>query len=368
MITRLLRALIWLASIAAAVAFAVVVARAFDHPAPASPLEGALLDGAQRLIQHRPLYADPLTGASPTLMPGFPVVLSVLAGPLGVQLWIPRVLTVVATVLVAVVVLVIVRAETLSWTFAAAGFGSALAGCGLLAGAPDLARPEMLMLLLALAGFAVVRFTMGPLGAVLAAMLLTAACVVHLAGVWFLAAALLYIAIEDHPRLFVTAFALALTCGGGYVALSSLFGPWFNFVAWDLPLHSLRFDPTLLLQFVGAQLLGQPGVLVLATVLSFALPAPPWRGNRGLWVFMGFAMLGAGLLATQGASADPGYFLPGVVVMALLGPVSMERITRHLSTWPGSTRNEGHGVALVALALQFIVFSTAVPAALASLR
>lgn len=368
MVTRLLRALIWLASVAAAVAFAVVVVRRFDSPSAASPIEGALLEYTQRLIQHRPLYVDPLAGVPPVVMPGFPFLLSVLAGPLGAQLWIPRVICIVATVLVAVVVMVIVRAETLSWTFAAAGFGIVLGGSCLLAGAPDLARPEMLMLLLALAGFAAVRFTMGPLGAIAAVALLTAACAVDPIAVWFMVAALLYIAIEDRQRLLGTVFAVALVCGGGYVALSDFLGPWFNFFAWDLPLHSLRFAPTMLLQYVGIQLLGQLGVLAVASVLSFALPAPPWRGNRGLWMFMGFAMLVAGVLATQGAETDPERLLLAVVVLALLGPISMERVTRHLAAWPGSSRQEGHGVALAALALQFLVLSTAVPAALASLR
>ena len=165
----------------------------------------------------------------------------------------------------------------------------------------------------------------------------------------------------------MTLIALAILAGGGFVALSLCLGPWFNFFAWDLPLHSLRFEPTMLLQFLGTRMLGQLGVLAVGAVLTFALPAPPWRGNRGLWMFMGFAMLAAVLAATQGGNADPALLVPGVVVLALLGPMSLERLTRYLAAWPGSNRVEGQGVALVALALQFIILSTAVPAALASL-
>jgi hypothetical protein len=38
----------------------------------------------------------------------------------------------------------------------------------------------------------------------------------------------------------------------------------------------------------------------------------------------------------------------------------MQRITGHLSAWPGSTRLAGRGVVLAALALQFVVFLSCV--------
>jgi len=46
--------------------------------------------------------------------------------------------------------------------------------------------------------------------------------------------------------------------------------------------------------------------------------------------------------------------------LAMLGPMSMQRVTGHLSAWPGSTRLAGRGVVLAALALQMIVFLTCV--------
>lgn len=366
MASRFLRALLWLASAAAAVAFAVVVVRRFDNPIAPTAVEGALLDYVQRLLQHRPLYAEPSIPSPPALMPGFPAALSLLARVVGLDLSELRFISVVATVLSAGAVIVIVRAETMSWTFAAAGGGFVFAGCAFIVGQPELARPEMLMLLLALAGFGAVRYTLGIPGALLAALLLTAGCFIDPMGAWFTVAAMTYMAIEDTRRFVVTLLAVALLSGCGYVVLSLLLGPWFNFFAWDLPLHSLRFEPATLHRFLGTQLLGRLGVLTLATVLSFALPAPPWRGSRGLWMFMGFATLGAGLLATQGAAFESELLVPGVIVLALLGPISLERVTRHLAAWPGSSRVEGHGIALAALALQFLAFSTAVPAAFKS--
>ena len=40
----------------------------------------------------------------------------------------------------------------------------------------------------------------------------------------------------------------------------------------------------------------------------------------------------------------------------VLGPISMQKITRHLSAWPGSTRLGGEGVVLAGLSLQFFMF------------
>jgi hypothetical protein len=367
MFTQIMRALIWMTSAAAAILFTLVVIQRLAHPAAPSPLEGALLDYAQRVIEHRPLYVEPASPAPPPLMPGYPVLLSLLDRVFGVRLDVLRVLSVLATVLAAVAVAAIVRAETLSSTFSVASAGLVLAGCALIAGQPDLARPEMLMLVLVLSGYAALRFTSGALGAMLGALLLTTACTIHPFAVWFTVGALCFVGIDDRRRLLVMLVALAVLAGGGFVALSFYLGPWFNFFAVDLPLHSLHFEPTTLLQFLGSQMLGQLGVLAVGAVLTFALPAPPWRGNRGLWMFMGIAMLASGLAATQGGGADPALLVPGVVVLALLGPMSLERLTRYLAAWPGSNRVEGQGVALVALALQFIILATAVPAALATL-
>ena len=86
------------------------------------------------------------------------------------------------------------------------------------------------------------------------------------------------------------------------------------------------------------------------------LPVAPWLGPAGMWVCMAFATACAGLFATQSAFAGPQYLVPSVVILAIIGPVSMQRITRHLSAWPGSSRLGGDGVVLAGLSLQFFMF------------
>jgi hypothetical protein len=161
--------------------------------------------------------------------------------------------------------------------------------------------------------------------------------------------------LEDRKSLLAFTLALAAFLGGGHVGLSFGLGPWFNFHAWDAALAALRFEPLGLLRFLGTQLLGTLGVLILATVLSFALPRGPWRGFAGVWTWMGLAAIAAGLFDTQSALIQTQALRSAVVALAILGPISIQRVTHHLSAWPGSTRLGGQNVVLTALALQFVM-------------
>lgn len=220
------------------------------------------------------------------------------------------------------------------------------------------------MLLLVLGGCLALRYWSGIAGAMLASSLMAAACFTHWAGLWFAFAALLHLGALDRGRCAAYAFGLTVLVGGGQVALTLHLGPWFNFQAWEAPLRAIRFEPVGLLALLGSQLLGSFGVLTLAIVLSFAMPVRPWRGVVGLWTWMGFAALGAGMAATQSATAGAGPLLFAVVVLAILGPISVQRVTHHLSAWPGSSRLGGQGVALTALALQFLTLAACLASSL----
>jgi hypothetical protein len=212
------------------------------------------------------------------------------------------------------------------------------------------------MLLLVLLGFFALRLTNGVVGVLLSALLFAGAFFTDLAATWFVAAAVLALVLDERKRLFAFTLTTAVLIGGGYVALSQMLGPWFNFNAWDHPLTALRFSAIRPLHFVGDHLLGKLGVLSLAALLSFAMPTQPWRGKGGLWMCMGIAALVSGLLCTQSTAFGPQSLIASVVVLALVGPISMQRVTRHLAAWPGSSRLGGQGVVLAALTLQFIVF------------
>lgn len=356
MLNRTLRDLLWLGSILALAGFIVIVVRRVAFSQAPDPIETLILDHATRFASLEPLYLEAPTPPSPPLMPGFPVAVSLFLHVFGPQLWEPRILSLISTLAVAGLVAVIVRLETLNWTIAVSSCAFVLAGYGLLVGRPEVARPEMVMMALALGGFVALRTMRGINGALAAAGLLTAAWIVHAQAVWFAAAAAFYLFYEERPRLVAFMAGSMLLGGGAYLLLSVFLGPWFNYNAWDAMVVSLKFNPGELVRYAGDQLLGRLGVLTMAAVLSFALPTAPWLGPGGMWMAMGFATVGAGLIATQSAFAGPQSLAPSVVMLALLGPISIQRITRHLSAWPGSSRFGGEGAVFAGLSMQFFMF------------
>jgi hypothetical protein len=72
---------------------------------------------------------------------------------------------------------------------------------------------------------------------------------------------------------------------------------------------------------------------------------------------MAAAALCTGLVAASNPAAGPAGAIPTLLAFALLGPIAIHRVTRHLSAWPGSSLAAGAGVGLTAILLQFVVLS-----------
>jgi hypothetical protein len=348
-----LRVLLWLGSALALTSFLFWAWRSLTAGPSSDPLERAILDQATRWTSDLAPYSEPAGRAVP-LMPGFPFAVSILARLFDIQAWEPRLVSLMATLAAAVLAGWIVSGETGNPMFGVASGGLLLMSQGILRGPLALARPETLMLLLVLLACQALRRMPGMLGALLASLALAAACFTHPAGLWFSFAALLHLAVFDRSRLLVFAPAFALAVCAGQLQFSRAFGPWFNFLGWDAGIQALRFTPGALLRLVGTQLLGTFGVLTLATVLSFALPIQPWRGAVGIWTWVAFAAVAAAISATQSGGAPVEAMRASAVALAIVGPISLQRVTQHLSNWPGGSRMGGQAVVLTALALQFV--------------
>lgn len=361
MLARTFRLTLWLATILACAGFALICLQGVAAPPASEVTERSLLDLTLRLVRHEALYVAPVALDTPPLLPGVPLVAAVLFDAFGAHVMWLRTVSLLAILGLAVGVMAAVHEETSNRTLATASAGLLLVGYGLLAGNPATARPEPLMLVLALGGGLALRSMPGAAGGLIAALMLSAACFTHAQGAWFAVAAFIYLTREDRGRLVPYTLGMAVFYGGGHLALSHVLGPWFNYHAWDLPLRSLRFDAPAMLHFVGGQLLGTLGVLTVMTVFSFALPTRPWLGPSGLWSCLGIAALGAGLLATQSVAPEPQALAICVVALALVGPIAMHRVSQHLSAWPDSSRLAGEGVVVVALVLQFVAMFSGVP-------
>ena len=322
-----------------------------------------LMDRAKLMSQGLAPYAD-TDRPSAMPMPGLPLVVAGLVAMFGVWPFQPGFVGALAALIVAALIGRIVSDETRSATlgFCAAAFfllGAALTGVSL--GEP---RADLLMLLPALLGGLVLRWTTRPVETVLAGVLFALASFTHAAGLWFAAAALLHLATHDRTRLLSYSVGLLLFLGGGHLALSSFLGPWYNFHTWDAPIAALQFQPGTLVEFLGRQLFGAFGVLSLAMVLSFALPTPPWRGPIGVWTWLAFGVLGASLAATQTPAGSAGALGAVAGVLTIVGAIAIQRVTQHLSAWPGSSRLGGHEAVLTALALQFLTLFSNLPSTL----
>ena len=364
MIARMLRGASWLASSLALLGFALVCIRQLGSLPALDATERGLLDLTTRMVRHAPLYDGPPAAGMPSLLPGFPLAAAIPVDLLGPNLLWLRLIALISIVALAIIIMAVVHEETENSTVAVASGSIMLAGYGLLVGNPAAARPEPLMLLLALGGGLALRSMPGAAGGLIAAAMMSAASFTQPQALWFALAAFVYLTREDRGRLLPYTAGMAVFFAGGYVLLSHYLGPWFNYHAWDQPLQSLRFDGPGLLQFVGARLLGTLGVLTVMLVLSFALPTRPWRGPGGLWPCIGLAALAAGLLATQRAAPAPQDLAICVAALALVGPISLFRVSQHLSTWPDSSRMAGEATVLVALVLQFVALFSGVPGSL----
>jgi hypothetical protein len=355
LIERIIRLTLWTLSALVVAGYLYATIPALGRATPANPIEAAVLEQAARFATGQPAFHDADGAPDVALMPGFPFVVSGLVRMFDAEPWVPRFVTLLALLMAAALAAVVVRLETNSWTLGVASAGFLLLGQQIIGRGAGISGPEALGLLLVLAGCVALRFMPGIPGAVLASLPFAAACLTHPAGLWFAIAALLHLATHDRRSLVAYALGLVVFAGGGYVGLSYELGPWFNYHAWDVPLKTVRFAPIALVRYLGTQLLGMLGVLSLAAVLAFAMPVRPWRGAVGLWTWIAFAALGAGMAATQSTLGAPDALRPVVVALAIAGPISIQRVTHHLSAWPGSSRLGGQGVVLTALALQFLM-------------
>jgi hypothetical protein len=351
---RLLRALVWVASASAILGTSILGFRTAVSARPPSPVESEVLALSGRLAGPAQLYDQPKAPNPVSVMPVYPLASLMFVETWGARLWVIRLMAMIALLGVAAIVASIVHLETDSWTLAVAGAGLTLAGYLAVGGQPGVAAPEPLMLALVLSGFLAMRTIHGTWGAGIAALLIAVACFTQQLAAGFAVAAFLYLALERRRRQGIYLLGIGLLCGGGYLLLSQVLGPWFNFYAWDVPLRSLQFSPARLLVFFGDELLGTLGALTLAAVFGLALPPEPWRGPGGLWMCMTVAAVGLALAATQGSEAT-GAALTIVAALALMGPIAMKLVTAHLSAWPGSTRMGGEGILFVALGLQFVM-------------
>jgi hypothetical protein len=356
MISRTLSALLIALSAAAAATYLVLAVIQLRAPAELDYIEGVMMDHVSRLAHGQPIYVAPsLSFVALAYMPGIAWASSWLARVFGPALWEPRLILFGATLALAALIGFIVRRETRSAVYAIAATGLYLMGFGLAGGGHYIvSRPDSLMLLTVFAGLALLRFTDGALGAFAAGLLLALAFFIKQHATWFGAAALIHLAFNQRHRLPAYALAWIGGCVGGFVWLSHLLGPWFSYYVWDVPAHWSELSPLRIQHYIGLGLFGMLGPLTVASLLTLAQPFRPWRGPAALWTWAALGAIGTGLMATLDPSAWHHVFMPSMVALSVLGPISCWRLVTQLSSPEPRTAPRAHGIAFLLLSLQFI--------------
>lgn len=360
MVVSIVRALVWFCAAGTFGAFVALFAARVMLPGPADPVEAVIYERALQWSAGLPLYTD-ARAAAPGIPPALPAIAALGTALFGGSPAVPRILTLASMIAAAWWLASILRRETSSWTYGVAGAGLLLAGYGLLGGPFGVARPEPLMLLLLLAGGDALLRGHGTAGAMWAGLLVSFAALAHGAALAVAALVLIHLTTQSRAQGLGFVAALALGYAGAHVALSLHAGPWYNHDAYDAVILGMAPDPLGLLRHLGQTLLGPLNVLALTTLMAFALPVKPWQGPGGTWICIGGGLLLVAVLATQSPASGPAAALLSAMALALVGPLCMQRVTRHLAAWPGSTRMSGQSMVLAALALQFVALASRVP-------
>jgi len=354
--TRPLAILLSVLSVAAAITFVVIAVIQLAAPAELDYIEGVMMDHVARLARGESIYVAPsLSFVALAYMPGIAWASSWLAMLFGPALWEPRLVSLLATLGLAAILWTIVRRETNSPTYGLAAAGLYLMGFGTAGGGHYIvSRPDSLMLCLAFGGLAVLRFKEGALGAIWAGLLLTLAFFTKQHAVWFGVAALIHLILNDRPRWWIFALVWVVGCAGGFLLASRLIGPWFSYYVWDVPAHWSELSPLRIQRYFGPGLFGMLGPLSVTSLLSIGHPIRPWRGPSGLWAWAALGAVGTGLLATLDPSAWHHVFIPSMVALSVLGPISCDRLAKWFAAHEARVLRRAESVMFLVLSFQFI--------------
>jgi hypothetical protein len=332
----------------------VALSRLF-YPGEINFIEGVMMDHAIRLANGHSIYVEPSLEFVPlAYMPGYSMVASILVQAFGPALWELRAISLAGSIATAILVAVALYKETRRPLLAFAGSSLFLMGLGLAGGHYDVGRPDLMTLALVMAGVLTLRWTSTPAGAVGSAVLLTAAFFTKQHAVWFAAAALLHIAVNDRRRFAAFGLALLAGIGGGYALLTWSLGPWFPFYTWDVPSHWSTFSEWRVHRYVGTNLFGTLAPLTLATIAAFLLTTERLRGASALWKWLAFAALGTGFMATLDPSAYRHLILPTFLVLTILGPLSIDALVRRAAASTPAFARHAACLGLVVLAVQYL--------------
>ncbi len=356
MIVRLaLRISVWLLALMSIASYLWLGIHRVSYPLEIDWIEGCMTDHISRIAHGLPIYVEPSLKFIPlAYMPFFTVVSGGVAHVFGEGFWAGRMVSFLSSVLLSLLIAGIVLAETKRPTLAIAASGIHMLAFGFTGACYDIARPDSLMLLLTFSGLAILRWSKGLTGAMIAAVLLTLGFFTKQHSLIFSMTAMCYLAVSDRRRLVPFGLAMLVGCLGGYMVLNAWLGRWFHVFTWSIPRGWSTFSRASLQTYIGKGLFGALAAMTVPSILSLGLASRPSREGTTLWYWAGLGAIGTGLLATLDPWAYKHVFTPTVVAFVVLGPIALERLSRQLEA--GSVGSKGFATTAIyaVAAVQFL--------------
>jgi hypothetical protein len=325
------------------------------YPLELDFIEGVMMDHMARIAHGQPIYVAPTLHFIPlAYMPFFTVVGGFVMRFTGPTFFAARVVSFGSTLITMALLAGIVWRETRRRSLALAAAGIYAMAFGITGACYDVARPDSLMLMLSFSGLAVLRFSKGIPGALVAALLLTLGFFSKQHSILFTFGALAYLFFHERRRFLPFALAMVAGCGGGYLLLDLWLGDWFRIFTWSIPRGWSTLNRARIEHYVAGGLLGSFACSTVPALMSLGVRDAEPEPRRALWYWTGLAAVGTGLLATLDPWAYLHVFTPTVVALSILGPLALDRLARRLDAAEGVREGFSTTIALIVVAAQFL--------------
>lgn len=353
-VRRVLVAMVWGFGLYAIGAYVWLAVNRCAYPLELDFIEGVMLDHVARISRGQPIYVEPSLHFIPlAYMPLFTTVSGFVMRVAGPGFFAMRSVSFACSLGLMALLAWIVLRETRRAPFAIAAAGTYAMAFGLTGACYDVGRPDSMMLLLAFGALALLRYSTSVPAALGAAALFTLGFFTKQHGLIFALGAIAFTFFHDRRRFVPFTLALIVGCLGGYLLLNAWLGDWFRLFTWSVPRGWSEFSPSRIERYLGGGLFGALACSSAPALLALAVRDPAKDPRRAIWYWSGLAAIGTGLLATLDRNAYLHLFTPTVVTLAVLGPLALDRLLRHLEpdeAAPGLAAS----ITLVVLAAQFV--------------
>lgn len=337
--TWILEKLLLIAALYFILTYFVLASLRAQYPFELEWMEGGMIDHIERILQGKPLYAEPsLEFTSYIYAPLYFYAAALLSKITWVGFGAARFVSIVSSIWCLLVVFLIVyrQTENRDWGLMAAGLFAAtfrISGAWF-----DLARVDTLYLALMLTVLYVTLFCRSRASGVLAGLAMALACLTKQNGLILAAAfALYYLFFDKRAAVFIAVVATAV--GGVSLKWNLESDGWYFFYLFELPSNHPIF-PGRYTTFWTEDILPHLPVVVSVTAV-WLLSSQLWkdRPKAVLWVLVVVSTVGSSLLGRVHSGGYDNVLMPAYAILAVSFGLGISSIHKKLLTDRNTYRN-----------------------------